>query len=110
LTEFNYYFETPYDTTDSNFAECSIDRPSGASATGRMYIVNHFLDLDILGILIPDAVHASDTNAATGNPSSIGNQVSRCAGLYGRYPNVVLVDYESVGDPMDMEKTDNGLS
>lgn len=29
--------------TDSTFSSCAIDRPSGGSATGRMYLVNHYL-------------------------------------------------------------------
>lgn len=98
LEEFNYFFETPYDTTNAAFPECSIDRPSGASATGRMYLVNHFLDLDIFGIDIPDEMAASKTNAATGS-GSIGAQVAICVGLYSRYPNVVLLDYFDQGSP-----------
>lgn len=110
LEEFNYFFETPYDTTDPTFPECSIDRPSGASATGRMYLVNHFLDIDILGIDIPDEMAASTTNAATGS-GSIGAQVGICVGLYGRYPNVVLLDYFDQGSPgwSDAQNTMNGV-
>ncbi|OQD84327.1 hypothetical protein PENANT_c013G09907 [Penicillium antarcticum] len=69
LDEFTYYFETPYGVTDAKFSSCKIDRPSDASATGRMYIVNHFLDVDILGVLIPDRDKADSTNAATGEGS-----------------------------------------
>lgn len=54
--------------------------------------MNHFLDVSVLGIDIPDEFAASSTNAATGR-GSIGAQVSICVGLYGRYPNVVLLDY-----------------
>jgi hypothetical protein len=92
LDEFTYFFETPYDVIDKTFDQCTLDRPSGASATGRMYIVNHFLDEDILGILIPDTGALDTTNAATGT-GSIGAQADLCTSTYGRVPNFVLVDY-----------------
>ncbi|KAF2484319.1 PLC-like phosphodiesterase [Neohortaea acidophila] len=100
LPEFStYYFETPYDTTNPLFPECSINRPPGASAQGRMYGMNHFLDLDVLatGIDVPDNARDVETNAAEG-PGSIGAQAEVCAGLYGRYPNFVLVDRVAVGE------------
>jgi hypothetical protein len=87
LDEFTYFFETPYDTTDSTFPECTIDRPSGASADGRMFIVNHFLDVDIFGIDIPDSAAASTTNSV----SSILAQSDICLSDYGRVPNFILV-------------------
>ena len=108
LDEFTYFFETPYDVTDATFDECSIDRPSGASADGRMYIVNHFLDLDVLGIDVPDTAADTTTNAATGD-GSIGAQVAICEGLYDRPPNFVLVDNFNKGDVFTAQSTLNGL-
>jgi hypothetical protein len=112
LDEFHYFFETPYDTTDPNFPEyacplvflvqpkansaldrCSIDRPPGASAAGRMMLVNHDLDLMIGSISIPD----NGADSTTNSPASIEAQSSICSGLYGRNPNVILVDYFNVG-------------
>lgn len=109
LDEFTYFFETPYDVTDPTFAECTIDRPKGASADGRMYIVNHFLDLSIAGIDIPDDSADNTTNAATG-VGSIGAQVGICQGLYGRAPVGVLVDYFDRGDVFAAQDALNGLS
>lgn len=108
IEEFNYFFETPYDTTDPKFPECSIDRPSGANPAGRLYLVNHFLDVDIFGIDVPDELAASKTNAPTGT-GSIGAQVAICVGLYGRYPNVVLVDYFDQGYPLLAQNAMNGV-
>lgn len=108
LDEFAYYFETPYDVTDRSFQSCSIDRPAGASATGRMYIVNHFLDVDIFGLKIPDRIHAARTNAATG-PGSIGAQASECETLYGRAPNAVLADFVDKGDVIEAQNELNGF-
>lgn len=72
---------------------CTLDRPSGASPTGRMYIVNHFLDLQVGSVLIPDDPADSTTNSA----SSIEAQANLCNGMYGRMPNGVLVDYFNAG-------------
>lgn len=108
LDEFQYFFETPFDVTDSSFSNCSIDRPAGASADGLMYIVNHFLDKDYLGIKVPDRDDAATTNAATGN-GSIGANADLCDGLYGRLPNVLLVDFTDKGDVIDAQNTLNGL-
>lgn len=74
-------------TTDPAFPQCSIDRPSGASPDGRMVLVNHFLDTNLSGILIPNRDAANVTNSA----SSITAQANICAGLYGRNPNFILV-------------------
>lgn len=90
LDEFAYYFETPYDETveSYNFTDCTIDRPSGASADGRMGLVNHMMHLEFLDIIqIPDEGSAETTNSV----ASIQAQASVCTGLYGRAPNVVLV-------------------
>lgn len=62
-----------------------------------MYIVNHFLDVDLLGILIPDTGADATTNAATGN-GSIGAQADLCYSIYGRMPNFILVDDFNVGE------------
>ena len=108
LDEFTYFFETPYDTTDPTFPECTIDRPPGATADGRMYIVNHFLDLDLDGIDIPDDVADNTTNAATG-VGSIGAQADLCIGLYGRAPVGILVDYFDRGNVFAAQNTLNGV-
>ena len=106
LDEFSYFFETPYDVTDASFANCSIDRPPGASADGRMYLVNHYLDNDFLGILTPDYDAAGTTNGA----ASIDANVAECVGNYTNNPNVVLVDWVDQGDVIDVGNALNGLS
>nr|POE47677.1 pi-plc x domain-containing protein 1 [Quercus suber] len=108
LDEYHYFFDTPYDTTDPNFPECTLARPPNASPDGRMYIVNHFLDKDILSIDIPDNADDFKTNAATGN-GSIGAQADLCTSLYGRVPNFVLVDMFDRGDVFTAQNTLNGL-
>ena len=58
-----------------------------------MYIVNHYLDLSILGILIPDVAADAKTNSA----ASIEAQASKCYALYDRNPNFILVDRFQAG-------------
>lgn len=109
LDEFTYFFETPYDTTDPTFPQCILDRPPGATADGRMYIVNHFLDLDVLdGIDVPDNAADNATNAATG-VGSIGAQADLCIGLYGKAPVGILVDYFNRGNVFAAQDTLNGV-
>ncbi|KAL9106450.1 MAG: hypothetical protein Q9227_008538 [Pyrenula ochraceoflavens] len=105
LDEFAYYYETPFDTTDAKFPECTIDRPSGASADGRMGIINHFLDIDVLGIDIPNR----DAAATTNSKNSIGAQAGLCKSAYGRNPNVALLDYADQGQAVAAQDSLNGL-
>lgn len=58
-----------------------------------MYIVNHFLDLEIGSILIPDDPADSTTNSA----ASIEAQINLCSSMYGHMPTGVLVDYFNTG-------------
>lgn len=106
LPEFSYFFETAFDVTDSDFPSCSIDRPTGASADGRMYIVNHFLDQEIApGVKIPDRLRAPTTNSK----KSIDKQTNICQGVYGgRAPNFVLLDFVDQGDWSDGGGTGKG--
>lgn len=52
-----------------------------------MILVNHFLDTNISGILIPNRGAANVTNSA----ASITAQANICVGLYGSNPNFILV-------------------
>ena len=108
LDEFSYFFETPYDVTNANdFKKCDIDRPSGSRPDGKMYLVNHFLDIQLPfgGIKIPNALEAGTTNS----PGSIRGQADVCKGLYGRGPKGVLLDYVDAGDPLAWERSANGV-
>ena len=108
LDEFTYFFETPFDTLDPAFPECTLDRPAGAKPDGRMYIVNHFLDVQWLGIEVPARADLDATNAATG-VGSIGAQADLCIGLYGRAPVGILVDYFDHGDVFAAQNKLNGV-
>jgi hypothetical protein len=94
LPEFTYAWETAFDQTDPSFP-CTVNRPAGLVGqfpTGRLAIVNHFLDKVLTGsVLIPDTDALNVTNAVNGT-GSLGLQATNCAALYGRYPNFFLVD------------------
>ncbi|KAI8962681.1 PLC-like phosphodiesterase [Daldinia sp. FL1419] len=106
LDEFAYYFETPFDPTEDILSGCGIDRPSGVSADGRMFLANHNLNVEILpDVLIPNLVEAHNTNSV----ESITEQTDNCKSSYGRVPNVVLLDFVSQGDTIKAQDLLNGL-
>ncbi|KAI0102742.1 PLC-like phosphodiesterase [Nemania sp. FL0031] len=105
LDEFAYYFETPFDPQADALSGCNIDRPAGASSSGRMILANHNRNYEVLGISLPDLAHASDTNSV----SSITAQTNACKSLYGRNPNVVLLDYVVLGDVINAQTQLNGV-
>jgi len=106
LDEFTYFFETAYDVT--SFDSCALDRPPGSNGDGLMMIVNHFKDIDLFGILIPDVPDTTKTNAATGS-GSIGEQSDLCISTWGRSPNVVLVDNFNLGNVFTAQNNLNHL-
>ncbi|KAF8304910.1 PLC-like phosphodiesterase [Clavulina sp. PMI_390] len=102
LPEFNYVWETPYDVTDSSFP-CSVDRGTSSS----MLMINHFLDLDILGIDIPDRSAGSTTNSE----ASILANAYGCLSLNsGDAPTFVLLDWVDKGAAITAANYLNGLS
>lgn len=94
LPEFDYAWETAFDQTDPTFP-CTVDRPAslkGKVPTGRLSIVNHYLDKVLTGsVLIPATESLNVTNALNGS-GSLGAQLDSCATLHGTYPNFLLVD------------------
>ncbi|KAG4033779.1 hypothetical protein MFRU_004g02820 [Monilinia fructicola] len=108
LPEFSYFFETAYDVTTPTFPTCTLDRPPGSNGDGLLPLINHFLDVDILGILVPDRSAAAKTNAATG-VGSIGAQADLCTETWGRKPRVMLLDFFNTGNALAAQNTLNGL-
>ena len=113
LSEFDaYFFETPFETTDPTFPSCALHRPANTGATppeDRMFIMNHFLQDEILpDVFIPAADDTHETNAATGE-GSIGAQVEVCVREWGRKPNFVLVDQFQRGAVFEAQAAMNGF-
>lgn len=87
LSEFDYYWETPYGITDKSFPTCSVDRPSGGDPSRLMGIMNHMLNYRIGDVVFPDMLDAGNTNSL----ASIQKQVDLCKSQGKGRPNVVLV-------------------
>ncbi len=73
-----------------------------------MSIVNHFLDINVLGtgILIPDDALDGTTNSAT----SIEAQTNICLQEFGSTVNLVLLDNVQVGQFQQVQNDLNHLS
>ncbi|KAH7885988.1 PLC-like phosphodiesterase [Phlebopus sp. FC_14] len=108
IDEFTNIWETPYDVTTT--FDCSVNRTKGDSST-QMYLINHFLDVMVLGQPAPDPSHANQTNAVSGQ-NSLGAQVDLCASQYGRNPNFMLVDFYEYGggSVFQVAATANGVT
>jgi len=106
LDEFSYFFETPFSVTELN--SCVLDRPPDSNGDGLMMLVNHFKDIELFGIFIPDIPNTPKTNAATGS-GSIGEQANLCLSAWGRSPNMILVDNFNLGDVFTAQNNLNHL-
>ncbi|CAJ0539599.1 Ff.00g071330.m01.CDS01 [Fusarium sp. VM40] len=105
INEFDYFWETPFGETDSSFPTCEVDRPENGDPVKLMGTMNHMLNHDVLGIVIPNQLDAEETNSA----ESIQSQVDLCEGNWSRRPNVILLDWVNVGDAVDVQLSLNGL-
>lgn len=56
-----------------------------------MYLINHFLDKTVSGLLVPAIEKANVTNGVSG-VGSLGQEADTCVAQYGRAPNFMLVD------------------
>ncbi|KAK2467580.1 hypothetical protein APHAL10511_000435 [Amanita phalloides] len=107
LPEFDMIWETPYGITNSSFP-CAVDRISGPLSTAEhMYMINHSLNKDVLGIVVSDPIDAVTTNGDT----SILNNAHGCAPLGGdRNPNFLLLDFVDQGDAFHAADVLNGVA
>ncbi|GKU01866.1 tat pathway signal sequence [Fusarium langsethiae] len=105
VNEFDYFWETPFGELDSSFPTCEVDRPENGNPVELMGIMNHMLNDNVLGIIIPSQHRAKETNSA----GSIQSQVDLCKGEWSTRPNVVLLDWVNVGDAMEVQLSLNGL-
>ncbi|KAJ6443285.1 PLC-like phosphodiesterase, TIM beta/alpha-barrel domain protein [Purpureocillium lavendulum] len=90
LSEFDYFWETPYGVTDKAFPTCAVDRPSGGDAQKLMGLMNHMLNFKIGDIVFPDQLDAPRTNSL----ASIQKQVDLCKSQGKPQPNVILVSFD----------------
>ncbi|ODA80245.1 hypothetical protein RJ55_03203 [Drechmeria coniospora] len=106
MSEFDYFWETPYGVTDRNFPTCLVDRPAGGDPERLMGIMNHMLNYKIGDIVFPNQLDASSTNSM----ASIRKQVDLCKDEGKPQPNVILLDWVNIGDAQQVQMVLNGLA
>ena len=117
LDEFTFVFENPFNVTSLSNFSCTADRPaslqgqtSEAVSSGRLSLVNHFLDTNTgFGIQVPDTGNITTTNGIKGT-GSLGEASDTCTTTYGKKPNFLLVDYFSRGSALEVVDGLNGIS
>ncbi|QPH02121.1 hypothetical protein C2857_006327 [Epichloe festucae Fl1] len=118
LPEFEHVFETPFEVSNIDGFNCTLDRPSRAKSAssalsnGFMSLVNHFKYQNVLtGVQIPD-VSSIDTinSAATSTAGNLGKHLQECKSEWNKAPNFVLVDFWNRGDVFAALDTMNGIS
>lgn len=117
LDEFTFVFENPYNVTSPTNFSCAAERPpsldgqtASAVSSGRLPLVNHFLDQqDGLGINTPNTTYITTTNGATG-VGNLQQAASDCAGVYGRAPAFLLVDFFDEGSAINIVNNLNGVA
>ncbi|KAL8674832.1 MAG: hypothetical protein Q9168_000813 [Polycauliona sp. 1 TL-2023] len=117
LDEFTYIFENPYSVTSLSNFSCTPERPpplqgqtSAAVQSGRLPLMNHFLDIRLsLDIEIPDVGNLSITNAASGSTGNLGDAADMCTVAYGKAPTFILVDFFDHGSSISTVDRLNGI-
>jgi len=102
--EFDNMWETPYDMTNSSFP-CTVDRVNG-NASGKLNMLNHFLDVSIFGALLPDRSSASTTNSLASVTAAAQSCLSFADGLN---PSHILLDFVDKGDLAAAQDALNGF-
>lgn len=111
IDEFTNMWETAFDVVDPNLFDCSVNRTKAQDTATQLGLINHFLDMLVLGQPAPDVAKANITNGASG-PGSLGAQVNACIALNSRSPNFMLVDFYEFGggSVFQVAATANGVT
>jgi hypothetical protein len=119
LDEFTFIYENQYSVTAPSNFSCLPDRPTSvqgsitsAKSSGRMFLMNHFLDQNqLFGIQTPNVDASSSTNSPDASiVGSLGNSAQTCAAAYGNPPNFILVDWFNVGPAISTIDSLNGVT
>ncbi|KAF9056920.1 PLC-like phosphodiesterase [Rhodocollybia butyracea] len=107
LPEFTMLWEPPFDSTDASFP-CSVNRTSGPLTNEQhLNLLNHNLDVSVLGILLPNLADAATTN---GVASIIADSNGCTAFTGGLAANFVLLDWVDIGEGPQAVDQLNGFS
>ncbi|KAL8927450.1 MAG: hypothetical protein Q9208_002255 [Pyrenodesmia sp. 3 TL-2023] len=118
LNEFNYIFENPFSVLSLSNFSCTPERPaivqgqtSAAVQSGRLPLMNHFLNIDRdFGIQVPNVGNISITNAVSGSMGNLGDAAATCSTAYGKAPTFILVDFFDQGPAIDTVDRINGIT
>ncbi|KAI4144729.1 MAG: hypothetical protein L6R39_004058 [Caloplaca ligustica] len=118
LNELTYVFENPFSVLSLSNFSCVPERPaivqgqtSAAVQSGRLPLMNHFLDIEMaFGIQVPDVGNISVTNAVSGSRGNLGDAAAACTAAYGRAPTFILVDFVEQGSAMETVDRLNGVT
>ncbi|KAL9583608.1 MAG: hypothetical protein Q9212_002604 [Teloschistes hypoglaucus] len=118
LNEFTFVFENPYSVTSLSNFSCTPERPllvqghtSTAIQSGRLPLVNHFLDIQTsFGLQVPDLDDISITNALSGLVGNLGDAAAECTAVYGKPPTFLLVDFFDQGSAIGTVDKLNGIT
>lgn len=118
LDEFTFVFENPFEVFNLSGFSCVPDRPSAvkgspstAVQSGRLPLMNHFLDTkQSLGLEVPDIGNITTTNNQTGPVGNLGDAATECKKLYGRAPTFILVDFFDQGPAINTIDSLNGIT
>ncbi len=117
LDEFTFVFENNYDVTSLSNFTCTPDRPPAvqgntpmATSSGRLALMNHFLDIKQAFFETPDYGNITTTNAQSGPVGNLGGAAANCTYIYGKAPTYVLVDFFDQGPAISTVDTLNGIT
>ena len=116
MNEFNFIFENQFQNNNVSDFSCTPNRPSGltsksAMSSGRLPLMNHFLDMsEVFGIDVPNEQAANETNAPGQAVGNLGQAASACAQEYGKAPNFILVDFFDQGPAIATVDALNGVT
>ncbi|CAG8577521.1 13119_t:CDS:2 [Cetraspora pellucida] len=95
MPEYSYVFETPFDNSDPNAWQCTVDRPKDQPQ--QLYLVNHFLYTVVQGLGSPVEVPVRQ-NASSTNSNNLAKHVQNCSNVFdGKIPNFVAIDFYDQG-------------
>ncbi|RIB11905.1 PLC-like phosphodiesterase [Gigaspora rosea] len=94
MPQYSYVFETPFQNSDPNAWQCTVDRPKNQPQP--MYMVNHFLYTIIQGLSTIEV--PKPQTAASTNSDNLNNHVQNCTNIFDdKIPNFVAVDFYDQG-------------
>ena len=118
MPEFTFVFENQYNVTSPTDFSCDPNRPPSlisvaqAESSNMLFLQNHFLDYAIgtTGLTVPNVTASNSTNSPDVTVvGSLGAAANQCAGVYGRAPNFLLVDWFDRGPALSTVDRLNGV-